>query len=158
ICKKGREKAVEIQKAWVAKEKDIAGRIGEVEDYLEKQEKDFEAQVAAEKERRKKQQEEQLIMRQQILSAMNVLYSDGYFILGEVSFESSLIKECDPDIWENDIKPKYEEEYKKIEAERLEQERLQREKEAELKRQQEELERKQRELEAAAAELKRQQE
>lgn len=158
ICKKGREEAVAIQKAWVAKEKDVTGQIAEVEDYLEKQEKDYETQVAAEKERRKREQEEQLIRRQQELSAMNVLYADGKFSLGEVSFELSIIKECDSDIWENDIKPKFEEEFKKVEAERLEQERIQREKEAELKRQQEELEQQRQELERQKEEMRKAQE
>jgi hypothetical protein len=158
LCKKGREEANAIQKAWVAKEKDVTGRIGEVEDHLEKQEKDFEAKVAAEKERRKREQEEQFILRNQVLSGMGVLYSDGHYTLGEVSFEVSLIKECDPDIWEADIKPKFEEEYRKVEAERIEAERLKREREAELKRQQEALEKEKEEIEKQKAALKQAQE
>lgn len=158
ICKKGREEAVAIQKAWVAKEKEVAGQIGEVEDHLEKQEKEYEAEIEREKAERKRKQEEQFILRQQSLSGMGALYSDGNFSLGEVSFELSLIKECENDIWEESILPKFRTEYEKIEAERLEQERIKQEKEAELKRQQEELERKQRELEAKEAALKEAQE
>lgn len=154
ICVAGREEANAISKAWVAKEKDLTGRIGEVEDHLEKQEKEFEAAIAAEKERKKRQQDEQLILRQQILTGMGALYSDGSFTLGEVSFEMSLIRECDPGIWESDIKPKFEEEYRKVEADRLEQERIKQEREAEMRRQQEELERKQRELFEKEAALK----
>lgn len=89
---------------------------------------------------------------------MGALYADGNFVLGEVSFELSLVKECDSDIWLSDIKPKFEEEYKKVEAERLEQERIKAEKEAELKRQQEELECRQRELAQKEAALKAAQE
>jgi hypothetical protein len=158
ICVDGREDAVAIQKAWVAKEKDVTGRIGEVEDYLEKQEKEYEAAVAKEKEDRKRRQEEQLIMRQQVLTGMGALYSDGSFHLGEVSFELSVVKESEPDIWEESILPKFKEEYEKVEAERIEQERIKREQEAEMKRQQDELERKQRELAEKEAALKAAQE
>lgn len=158
ICVAGRDEANKIQKAWVAKENDITGRIGEVEEYLQAQEDDYDSKVAAEKERQKREQEEQFILRNQVLSGMNVLYSEGHYTLGEVSFEMSLIKECDPDIWENDIKPKFEAEYKIVQAAILEQERIKQEKEAEFQRQQEEFERKQRELEAKEAALKAAQE
>jgi len=155
ICVDGREDAVSIQKAWVAKEKDVTSRISEVEDYLERQEKDYESAVAKEKEDRKRKQEEQLIMRQQILTNMGALYSDGSFHLGEVSFELSVVKESEPDIWEESILPKFKEEYEKVEAERIEQERIKQERESEMKRQQEELERKQKELEEKEAALKK---
>lgn len=146
ICENGREDAVAIQKAWVGKQKEVTDQISEVEDYLEKQEKQFEADVAKDKEDRKRRHEEQLIMRQQILSAMGVLYSDGAYTLGEVSFELSVIKETEPDIWEESILPKFIDEYGKVEAERIEQDRIKLEREAELKRQQDELEQKQLEL------------
>lgn len=158
LCKKGREEAVAIQKAWVAKEKEVTTQIGEVEDYLEKQEKDYEEAVAKAKKERDRRIEEQFILRQQELSKMNALYAEGQFIIGEVSFEMSVVKECDPDIWENDIKPKFESEYKKVEALVLEQERLRQEREAEIKRQEEELQRKQRELEEQERKLKAAQE
>jgi len=158
ICVEGREDAVAIQKAWVAKEKEVTSKIGEVEDYLEKQEKEYEAAVAKEKEDRKRRQEEQLIMRQQLLTSMGALYSDGSFHLGDVSFELSVVKESEPDIWEESILPKFKEEYEKVEAERIEKDRLKREQEAEMKRQQDELERKQKELADKEAALKKAQE
>lgn len=140
ICTNGREEATAIQKAWIAKEKEVTGRIAEVEDYLEAQEKEYEAGIAAEKEARKRKQEEQLILRQQKLTAMGALYSDGKFTLGEVSFELSVIKESEDDIWDESILPKFYEEYNKIELDRIAEERKKQEQEAELKRQQEELE------------------
>lgn len=140
ICTNGREEATAIQKAWIAKEKEVTGRIAEVEDYLEAQEKDYEAGIAAEKEARKRKQEEQLILRQQTLTAMGALYSEGNFILGDVSFELSAIKESEDDVWNETIYPAFENEYNKIQAEEIEKARLQQEREAELKRQQEELE------------------
>lgn len=153
ICKKGRENAVAIQKAWVGKEKDVTDRIAEVEDHLEKQEKDFEAQVAKEKEDRKRKQEEQLINRQQTLATMGVLYSEGNFTLGEVSFDFSLVKESEEDIWQEIILPKFKEEYEKVQAEYIESKRQEQEKAEELKRQQEELEQKKKELAEEAERL-----
>lgn len=155
ICTNGREEATAVQKAWIAKEKEVTGRIAEIEDYLEEQEKAYEAEVAKEKEARKRKQEEQFIMRQQALTNMGALYADGSFVLGEVSFDFAAIKESEEDIWLEAILPKYQEEHEKIEAERLEQDRIKKEKEAELKRQQEELERKQKELADKESELKR---
>lgn len=154
FCKYKREDALKTQKAWVAKENELVEKISKVEDYLEKQEKEYEAEVAKEKERRKRQQEEQLINRQQILSTMGALYSDGFFALGEVSFELSLIKECEPDIWEESILPKYQEAFDIINAERKAEAERKLAEEAELKRQQEVLERRQRELEEKEAALK----
>jgi hypothetical protein len=75
-----------------------------------------------------------------------------------VSFELSVIKECEPDIWEESVLPKFREEYEKVEAERIEQDRIKQEREAEMKRQQEELERKQKELAEKEAELMREKE
>jgi hypothetical protein len=158
ICEKGREDAVAIQKAWVGKQKEVTDQIAAIEDPLEEQEKAYEAAVAKEKEDRKRKQEEQLIMRQQILTSMGALYSDGSFAIGEVSFELSVVKESEKDIWEESILPKFQAEYEKVEADRIEQERVKQEREAEMKRQQEELERKQKELAEQEAKLKRAQE
>lgn len=155
ICEKGREEAVATQKAWISKQNDVTGRIGEVEDYLEKQENDYEAQVAKEKEERKRKQEEQYILRQQALTSMGALYSDGSFSLGSVSFELSLIKESEVDIWEETILPKFKEEHEKIKSEEIEKERIKAEQEAELKRQREENERKQKELEERELAIKK---
>lgn len=154
ICEKGREEAVAIQKAWVAKQKEVTDQIAAIEDPLEEQEKAYEAAVAKEKEDRKRRQEEQLIIRQQVLTSMGALYSDGSFILGEVSFELSVVKESEPDIWEESILPRFKEEYEKVEAERIEQERIRKEREAELNRQEEEMERKRKELEAKEEAIK----
>lgn len=153
LCKIGREEATRVSKLWIAKEKDVAGRIGEVEDHLEKQEKEFEAALKKAEDERKRKIEGQWILRTQILTQMGVLYSDGYFALGEISFEMSVIKECEPEIWEESILPKYKAEYEKVQAEELEKERIKREREAELTRQQEEMERKQNELEVREAAL-----
>jgi hypothetical protein len=158
ICERGREDAVAIQKAWVKKQKEVTDEIAAIEDPLDEQEKAYEAAVAKEKEDRKRRHEEQLIMRQQALTAMGALYSDGSFHLGEVSFELSVVKESEPDIWEESILPKFKEEYEKVEAERIEQERIKKEQEAEFMRRELEQERKRLELEAKEAALKKAQE
>lgn len=154
ICEDGREEATAIQKKWIEKQKDITGRIAEVEDYLEAQEKEYETGIAAEKEARKRKQEEQLILRQQELVSVGALYADGKFSLGEVSFDYAAIKESDQDIWENTIWPLYKEAYEIIEQDRIEQDRLKKEQEAELKRKQEEIEFQKKELEAERTRLK----
>lgn len=155
ICTNGREQAVAISKAWIAKEKEVTGQIGEVEDYLEKQEKEYEAEVAKEKEARKRKQEEQLIIRQQALTGMGALYSDGNFVLGDISFDMSLIKESENDIWEETIMPKFKEEYEKLNEASIQAAEAKRLQDEEFKRQQEELEQKQKELAEKEAELKR---
>lgn len=154
ICTNGREEAVAISKKWIAKEKEVTGRIGEVEDYLEEQEKAYEAEVAKEKEARKRKQEEQLILRQQILTGMGVLYADGLFAIGEVKFDLAAIKESDDDIWQESILPLYQSEYEKINEEEIAREKLRQEREAELRREQEELKQKQKELSDKEAALK----
>jgi formamidopyrimidine-DNA glycosylase len=84
ICEKGREDAVAIQKAWVKKQKEVTDEIAAIEDPWKNRKREYEAAVAKEKEERKRRQEEQLIMRQQVLTGMGALYSDGSFHLGEV--------------------------------------------------------------------------
>jgi multidrug efflux pump subunit AcrA (membrane-fusion protein) len=158
ICEKGREDAVAIQKAWVGKQKEVTDQIAAIEDPLEEQEKAYEAAVAKDKEDRKRRQEEQLINRQQTLSAMGVLYSEGCFTLGEVSFELSLIKESEQDIWEETILPKFRVEYEMMEEAAIRKAEIKRQEEQELKRQQEELEQKQRELAERESALKKAQE
>lgn len=155
ICTNGREQAVAISKAWIAKEKEVTGQIGEVEDYLEVQEKEYETEVAKEKEARKRKQEEQLIMRQQTLAGMGVLYADGYFSIGDVSFEFSAIKESEEDIWEESILPKFKEEYEKVEADRIAQDKIKADKELWLQREQERIDRERNELDEKEAELKK---
>jgi hypothetical protein len=158
ICEKGREDAVAIQKAWVKKQKDVTDLIAEIEDPLEEQEKAYEAAVAKDKEERKRKQEEQLITRQQTLTSMGALYSDGNFRLGDVSFELSLVKESENDIWEETILPKFQAEYEKVEAERIEQERIKQEREAEMERKQEEMNKRLKEIQDKEDALKKAQE
>lgn len=151
ICKEGREEAVKTQKLWIAKEKEVVGKVAEVEDALDAEIAKYDAEVERKEVEEKKRQEEAYINRQAALTRMGAIFTDGCFVLGEVSFESALVKESSQDVWEESVVPKFQAEYEKIEAVRVAAEKEKAEREAEMKRQQEELEQKQ-------AEFKRQQE
>jgi hypothetical protein len=158
VCKEGREQAVAIQKKWVSKEKEVVGKIEEVESPLDDEITRFDAEVKRKELEEKQRQETQYMQRTQALTKIGALYSDNSFTLGEFSLEANLVKESSQEIWDDEILPKFNEQYFILEAERIEQEKVKAEKEAELKRQQEELLQKQREFEAQQAEFKRQQE
>jgi len=49
LCKKGREDATKIQKAWIQKEKEVVAEISEVEQHLKKQEDVIDAEIEARK-------------------------------------------------------------------------------------------------------------
>lgn len=153
----GGEDAVKIQKLWVAKEKEVVGKITEVEAPLDAEIEVYENNQRRLIEEEKQRKEEAYMMRTQALTKMGALYSDGYFALGNVSMEANLVKESSNETWESEILPAFNVEYQKAESERIEQERVQKEKDDELKRQQEEFAQKQREFEAQQAEFKRQQ-
>lgn len=158
VCVAGREEAVTIQKKWVAKEKEIIGRICEVENPLNEEVAKFEAEVERKANEKKRLQEEAFIQRQATLTRMGAMYSDGSFVLGEVSFESSLIKDADEETWASDIVPKFQIEYGNIEKVRIEEQRKKDEAEAEMRKQREELERQQAEFRRQQEEFNRQQE
>lgn len=158
VCKAGREEAIREQKLWIEAEKKVIGKIKEVEDVLDAEIEKFETEEARKEAEEKERKESAYINRQAELTKMGATYSNGSFVLGDVSFEATLIKDADEDIYAETILPKYKEVYEVLEAERIEKERVASEKAAELKRQQEELEQKQREFEQKQAEFKRQQE
>jgi hypothetical protein len=151
ICKEGREDAVKTQKLWIAKEKEVVGKVAEVEDALDAEIGKFDAEVERKETEEKNRQEEAYINRQATLTRMGATFADGSFTLGEASFEANLIKGSSQDVWDESIVPKFQAEYEKIEAARVAQEKEKADREAEMKRQQEELEKQQ-------AEFKRQQE
>jgi hypothetical protein len=143
VCKEGREQAVAIQKKWVSKEKEVVGKIAEVENSLDAEIDTFDAEVKRKELEEKQRQETQYMQRTQALTKMGAMYSDNSFVLGEFSLEANLVKESSQEIWDEEILPKFNEQFFILEAERIEQEKVKSEKEAELKRQQEELQRQQ---------------
>lgn len=158
ICKEGREEAVKTQKLWIAKEKEVVGRVAEVEDALDAEIDKFDKEVERLANEEKERQESAYINRQAQLTKMGATYVDGCFVLGDASFESILIKESSQDVWEESVIPKFQAEYEKIESVRIAEEKKRQEAEAELKRQQDELARQQEELRKQQEEMQRQKE
>lgn len=157
LCKEGRERAVREQKLWIAKEKEIVGRVAEVEDELDAEIKRFDDEVARIEQEEKNRQEDAYINRQAALTKMGAVYSDGCFTLGEASFEANLIKGSSEDVWQDAVLPKFQSEYEKIEAIRIAEEKRKAEEAAELKRKQDELAEQQRVFEEQQKEFMRKQ-
>lgn len=157
VCKKGREDAVAVQKAWVAKEKDVSGRIGEVEDYLQKLEDDYDAEKERIKQEIKAKHDAQYTVRSLELAKLGASFDGANFVSGDVSYESSLIREADDDLYNTVILPKYQEVFNVVEAASIEANRVKAEQDAERIRQQEELQKQQRELSEKQAAFEKQQ-
>lgn len=155
-CKAGREDAIAIQKLWVAKEKEVVAEIASVETPLDEEIAKFDAEVERLANEEKRLQEEAYMHRTQALTKMGAAYMDGSFSLGNYSIEASLIKESSADTWNDSILPKFDAEYQKIEADRIELQKKKDIEEAELKRKQEELAEEQRKFQDQQAEFKRQ--
>lgn len=158
ICKEGREEAVKTQKLWIAKEKEVVGKVAEVEDALDAEIDKYDKEVERLANEEKERQESAYINRQAQLTKMGATYVDGCFVLGDASFEAILIKESSQDVWEESLIPKFQAEYEKIESVRIAEEKKKQEAEAELKRQQDELARQQAELRRQQEEMQRQKE
>lgn len=99
ICKAGRAEANAISKAWIAKQNEVTSQISEVEDALQKMEDDY----IAEKERKKALEAQRLaqqnIERTQHMVSFGARIEDGNWVLGDVSYESVLVSQCDSDIY-----------------------------------------------------------
>lgn len=158
VCKLGREDAVKIQKMWVAEEKRVISRISEVETPLNDEISIYDAEIQRKENEEKERLEAIYINRQAELTKMGATYSEGSFVLGEASFEANLIKASSDEVWNEAILPNFKEEYEKIEAIRIEEQKKKDAAEAEIKRQQAELLRQQEELRIAQAEMLRQKE
>lgn len=158
ICKTGREDAIKIQKLWLSKEKEVLGKIAEVQNPLDVEIKKFEDEQERIEQNKIRKQEDQNIQRQSTLSKLGAVYQDGNFILNHISYEAVLIKDADNDIWEATILPKYKAEYEKNEALRVAEEKKREEESEILKKEREELDRQQRELKEAQDALRLQQE
>jgi len=158
ICKEGRERAVKEQKLWIAKEKEVVGQIAEVEDALDAEAAKFDAEVERLVNEEKERQESAYINRQATLTKMGAVYADGSFVLGAASFEAALVKESSQDVWEESIVPKFQAEYEKIEAVRIEEERKKKEADDLIKAEQEKLRQEQEVFRLQQEEFRKQQE
>src|SRR5215469_10329404 len=118
-CRKGREEAVRTQKLWIEKEKEVLKRIAEVQDPLDAEIDKYEKEVARKEEAERQRIAEQTILRHGILMRLGANYIGGSFVLNHISYESTLVKEVDEDIWQNTILPKYKAEFERVEADRV---------------------------------------
>jgi hypothetical protein len=155
ICKEGREDANRVSKKWVAKEKEVVAKIEEIENPLDAEIQAFDAETKRKEDAEKQRQETQYMQRTQALTKMGALYSDNSFVLGDFSLEANLVKESSQEVWDEEILPKFNEQFFVLEAERIEQEAMKAYREAELKREQEEFAKQQREFQEQQAEFKR---
>lgn len=156
LCKSGREDAIKVQKLWLGKEKEILGKISQIEDPLNNEIKRFEDEQDRIENERKILQEETYMHRQSELLKLGAVYANGCFNLNDVVYEASIIKESDEDIYKNSILVKYRIQYEKNNIEKAEEERKKSEQEAELKRQRDELEKQRIEFEKQQEEFNRQ--
>lgn len=158
LCKAGRDDANKIRGMWIDKEKEVLGKIAEVQDPLDAQIKQFEDEEARIRELEIQRQEEQFMKRQTTLLKMEAVYSGNSFTLGAVSYELDNIKEADEEIWTDTILPKYQREFDKVENEKADIEKHKKEAEEKLKAEQAELVRQQEELNKQREEIRLQQE
>ena len=143
VCKKGREDAVAIQKKWLNKEKEVLGKISEVQDPLDAEIKKFDDEVARKENEEKQRREEAFMARQASLLKYGAEYRNGSYELGELSYEVELIKQSDSEMWEGVILPKYQRVYEQKEAARVMEETKRREETERQEKERKELEEKQ---------------
>ena len=157
ICKEGREEAVKTQKLWIAKEKEIVSEVDTVESPLDAEAALYENEIKRKEQEEIKRQEEAYINRQATLTKMGAVYQGGSFVLGEASFEADLVKGMDDEIWSNDVVPKFQAEFEKIEAVRIAAEKEKAEKEAAFKAEQDKMRQEQEDFRLQQEEFNRQQ-
>lgn len=158
ICKVGREDAIKIQKLWLSKEKEVLGKIAEVQDPLDAEIKKFDDEVERKELAEAQRREEAYIKRQSQLLKMGATYDNGSFVLNHISYEMNLVKESDEDIWTETILPKYHREYEKNESVRVAEERRREEASEALRQQQLEMDRQKKEFEEQQRVFREQQE
>jgi len=158
VCKEGRDCATKIQKKWIIKEKEVVAKIAEVEDMLDAEIKRYDDEVNRKIEEERKRVEGVYMSRTQALTKIGAVYSNSEFTLGNFSIDGNLVKECSEEVWDNEMYPKFNEQYEIIEAFRIEEQKKKDAEELERKRQQEEFEVKQREFEQQQAAFRKQQE
>jgi hypothetical protein len=161
LCKTGREKAIKEQKDWIAKEKEIVGKIKIVEDTLAEREDAIDnerARITQEAESKK-----QAILQERAvkLSGYGMMLLDNVYILDDIRISVLQVKESD-DFTFTSLLAAVESKWKAKEEIRIadeERQRLLREeqlaKEAELKRKEEEIAAREQAIKDAEERIKR---
>lgn len=155
ICKAGRQSAIEIQKLWLSKEKEVLAKIDEVQNPLDAEIKKYEDEQARLELEEVRKRENAFAARQSELIKMGAGYMDGFYSLNHVSFEADTIKNTDQETYENSILSKYKVQYERNEAARIEEERKQKEAAESLRIAQEAMAAKEKEMQEREAALKK---
>lgn len=123
LCKAGRQKAIEVQRLWLSKEKECLNLIAEVENPLQAEIDKYDKEQERLELEEIRKRENAFAARQSELIKMGATYLDGSYSLNHISFEADTIKSADQDIWESSILSKFKTQYEKNEAARIEEER-----------------------------------
>lgn len=97
---KGRQEAVAIADKWLDNKKKVIGDLSDIEDPLEEQEDAYEAEDKRIKADKARKLEEQGINRTSEMMSYGASLVDGNWVLGDLSYESILIKNADEDIYQ----------------------------------------------------------
>lgn len=135
------------------KAKFIIDGVTEIETPLQEKKDAIDSEKERIKAEKKKRQEEAFILRQAQLTQYGAVYQDGSFILEDVSYESTLLREADDEIYETMIS-QYKAIFDRKETERLEAERVAAEEKARIDAEKAELERQRKAQEEQAAALR----
>jgi hypothetical protein len=122
ICKSKRDPLNAEADAWSLIEKEYTSIISEGENHLQKEEDEYNAEKDRIDAENKRRHDAQFVERSTELTKYGANLIDGYFVLNDIKFEASSIREVDAEIWEQNIKPKYKEIFDKAEELRIENE------------------------------------
>lgn len=145
ICKKGRETANAISKAWIAKQNEVTGQISEVEDFLQEMEDAYIAEKDRLKAERQAKIERQGIKRVEDMVKFGASLVGSNWVLEGVEFEAALVKEADDDIYVT-IYEAFKAVFDEKEKVRLDKEEKERKDREDFQRQQDELKKQQQEM------------
>lgn len=155
ICKTGRAKANAEAAKWIKKEKDLSGRVSVIEDRLDADETAYEQERDRRKALEAQKLEQQGIERTTHMVRFGVVLEGGSWVLGNVSYESILVKSADPEIYQT-IYNDFEAQFNLNEAEKLEAKRKAEQAELELKQAQENVKRQEKELQEKQEKMEKQ--
>jgi len=141
-----------------AKAQWIISEVGKIEEPLKAQKKEIQEEM----ERIATEEKERILKRNKIrtaqLSDMGAVFNGVDYVLGDVAYSFDIISSTDADIYDEKILPKYREVFEKNELDRLEQEHLQKQKEASEKAEREAFEAEQKKFREQQERLRKDQE
>ena len=146
LCKKGRQHAIDEQKAWLAKEKEILGEVDIVQLQMDAQIKRYEDEVERLRVLEEQRKDDQLSTRQTELIKMGAVIANGCMNINDLAIEISNIREADDDIYNDTILPLFKMQYEKNEQARVAKEKSENEAAELFKKQQEELQEQQKKM------------